>query len=86
MKDVAGGKPIPKRPGMPSMKPKKQRFPGQIRTTLKKTKSVDRNDFVFSSASPIEETAILDPETGTFIFPDKEKTPVEDSPYPPEQW
>lgn len=71
---------------MPSMKPKRPRMPGQVRNTMKKMKSVDRSDFMFSSASPVDDSAILDPETGTFIFPEKEKTPVDDSPYPPEQW
>lgn len=63
-----------------------------MRGLPKRVKGFDRADFEFMSItpSPVEESGpILDPETGTFIMPEKEKTlppTPDDTPYPPEQW
>lgn len=85
------GKPLPRRQNSGSSRPRKPKPPGFSRNFgSKRVKSFDRGDFDFSSItpSPSEEMSMLDPETGAFIFPEKEKhmPAPEELPYAPEQW
>ena len=61
------------------------------RGTPKRVRSFDRGDFEFSSVmqSPGDDNSMLDPETGAFIFNERERvTPAisEELPYSPELW
>ncbi|XP_050507765.1 histone-lysine N-methyltransferase 2C-like isoform X1 [Diabrotica virgifera virgifera] len=71
---------------------RKPRPPGFSRRGMgnRSVRQPDRSDFDFSpfTPSPIDEQAILDPETGALLYPEREKLlpSMEEPPYFPEHW
>ncbi|XP_031333016.1 histone-lysine N-methyltransferase 2C-like isoform X3 [Photinus pyralis] len=84
-----GGKSLPRRTGLAS-KIKRLRGIGYTRGLPKKVRPFDKMEFEYISSSLgfDDPNSILDPETGTFIIPEKEKLALtpDDTPYPPELW
>lgn len=78
----------PRRQNSGGARVRKFRPPGLGRNPPKRVKSFDRGDFDSITQSPSEEVAMLDPETGALVFPEKEKImpAPEEPPYAPEQW
>ncbi|KAF5285410.1 hypothetical protein FQA39_LY16664 [Lamprigera yunnana] len=82
-----GGKPVARRNSL-GVKFKRLRGLAYNRGFPKRVKSLDKMDFDFMSLSYEEPGPVLDPETGTFIIPDRDKSSItpDDTPYPPELW
>ncbi|KAF5271825.1 hypothetical protein FQR65_LT05056 [Abscondita terminalis] len=83
-----GGKPTSRRSSL-GVKFKRLKGIGYTRPLPKRVRGLDRMDFDYLSALGCDEPSpILDPETGTFIIPDRDKQSItpDDTPYPPELW